>query len=274
MLAWWIWTTVIGLALVAIVAALPSLLARRGVAMTRTRFGVTLVFDSEDEDGTTVRLLNVNGTFQSLSYVDPDLRFELVAQYHRDMADVVLGLGRPVRACVLGGGGFSLPKYLATHEGTSSVDAVEIDPKIVRIARESFFLEEAERRVNALRPGTLNVVTEDAWAFLGRVTVPYDVIVNEAFTGKKPLGPMATDEGARVIKRCLRPGGVFLSDARCPIEGRGSAPLTEACEAFAAEFEHVAYLPERPEEPRKPGNNVLVATDADVRLPEGWVIVQ
>lgn len=274
MLAWWFWTTAIGLALVGIVAALPKLLARRGVAMTRTRFGVTLVFDSEDQDGTTVRLLNVNGTFQSLSYTDPDLRFELVTQYHRDIADVVLGLGRPVRACVLGGGGFSLPKYLATHEGTSSVDAVEIDPKIVKIARESFFLDEAEQKANGLQPGLLNVVTEDAWAFLDSVTDPYDVIVNEAFTGKKPLGPMATDEGAKVIKRCLRPDGVFLSDARCPIEGRGSAPLTEACQAFSQEFAHVAYLPERPEDPKKPGNNILIASDVDVSLPAGAVVVK
>ena len=47
----------------AVLAAMPWLLRRRGVEMRRTKFGLTLVFDSADADGTPVRLLNVNGTF-------------------------------------------------------------------------------------------------------------------------------------------------------------------------------------------------------------------
>ena len=52
--------------------------------MRRTRFGTTLVFDSTDADGTPVRLLNVNGTFQSVCYTQPELRFELAC-----MQDIV-----------------------------------------------------------------------------------------------------------------------------------------------------------------------------------------
>ena len=53
--------------------ALPRILAWRGVWFTwHTRFGPALVFDSADEDGTTVRLLNVRGTYQSVCYVDAD----------------------------------------------------------------------------------------------------------------------------------------------------------------------------------------------------------
>ena len=46
---------------------IPRLLAWRGVKLVRkTMFGPALIFDAEDADGTPVRLLNVNGTFQSV----------------------------------------------------------------------------------------------------------------------------------------------------------------------------------------------------------------
>ncbi len=49
----------------------------------------TMVFDSVDADKTPVRLLNVNGTYQSVSYVPKDLRAELAVEYHRLMADFI-----------------------------------------------------------------------------------------------------------------------------------------------------------------------------------------
>ena len=63
------------------------ILRLRGVFVTRTKFGVTMVFDSVDADKTPVRLLNVNGTYQSVSYVPRDLRAELAVEYHRLIAN-------------------------------------------------------------------------------------------------------------------------------------------------------------------------------------------
>ena len=54
---------------IALYLALPRLLALRGVdVVRRVLTSMTLVFEAPDEDGTPVRLLNVNGTFQSASY--------------------------------------------------------------------------------------------------------------------------------------------------------------------------------------------------------------
>ena len=71
------WGIGITAVLTVIVAAMPALLRHRGVEMCRTMFGLTLIFDSENADGTPVRLINVNGTFQSVSYVPEGLLFEL-----------------------------------------------------------------------------------------------------------------------------------------------------------------------------------------------------
>lgn len=258
----------------AILAALPWLLRKRKVEMLRTKFGLTLVFDSENEDGTPVRLLNVNGTFQSVCYVPEDLRFELACEYHRAMASVIEGLRRPVRVVVMGGGGYSLPKYLAAYVPTARTEVVEVDPKITELARERFFLDECLERTGAERDGRLVLVNDDAWAHLRAAAEPYDVIVNDAFSGKRPLGPLTTDEGAHVVRERLAEGGVYLANVRCACEGRGSGTLREVERAFGREFAHVWYVPEWEDEPEKPGNNALVATDAELRLPAGAVRVK
>lgn len=258
----------------AVLAALPWLLRRRGVELRRTKFGLTLVFDSADADGTPVRLLNVNGTFQSVSYVPEDLRFELACVYHRTMASVIEGLGRPVRVMVMGGGGYSLPKYLAAYVPAARTDAVEVDPAITALARERFFLDECLDKTGAEKDGRLRLVNDDAWAFLRAATEPYDVIVNDAFSGNRPLGPLETAEGARVIRERLSAGGVYLANVRCSREGRRSKPLREVEEAFGREFAHVVVVPEWPDEPEKPENNVVIASDAELALPEDAIVVK
>ena len=53
------------------------ILAWRGVTVRRTKFGLTLLFDTADDDGTPVRMLNVNGAFQSVAYATDELWSEL-----------------------------------------------------------------------------------------------------------------------------------------------------------------------------------------------------
>ncbi len=254
-------------------AAFLALLRWRGVSVWwRTMFGPAIVFDSTDDDGTPVRLLNVGGTFQSICYTGDDLRWELVCEYHRTMAELVVRLSDDHdlrRALVMGGGGFSFPKWLVTHSRRLAVDAVEIDPKVIDIARERFRLAEAESEA----AGRLNVVCADAWAWLcggcdadASEPTRYDLIVSDAFGGKRPLGPMQGFEGAQMVRERLAPEGVFLANVRSPLEGDDAAGLLEAKAAFGMVFEHVTVIPERPEEPGRLQNNVLVACDRELRL--------
>ena len=266
------WSMGITAVLTVFVACMPWLLRLRGVTMCRTMFGLTLIFDSVNADGTPVRLINVNGTFQSVSYVPDDLRFELACEYHREVARRIEDMAEkratsaggkagaaPLRVLVMGGGGFSLPKYLAAYVPAAQVDVVEIDPAMVKIAREQFFLDECLEKTGAEKDGRMSIIVGDAWGALKAAAEPYDVIVNEVFGGKRPLGPMETDEGARVVAEHLAPGGVYLADVRCAMEGRKSAPLREVQAAFGQVFSATDVVPEWPDEPHKPGNNVFVA---------------
>lgn len=266
-----IWSTVAGLAVIGIYQLFLLILRARGVFVTRTKFGLTMIFDSEDADGTPIRLLNVNGTFQSVSYIAPELRFELCVHYHRMMAQLTQQVAPEGHVVVMGGGGFSLPKYLATHMRGATVEAIEIDPKIVSLAREHFFLDEAQ----ATASSDLHVIEDDAWKVLQDADAgSIDVLVNEVFAGRKSLGPLGTAAGAQVVKKKLASDGVYLADVRCPLEGRGSALLPQVADVFAREFAHVAYVPEWPDTPKTPGNNLLIATDADISLPKGAVVVK
>ena len=266
----------------AFLAAMPWLLRKRNVEMRRTKFGMTLVFDAENADGTPVRLINVNGTFQSGCYVPEDLRFQLACEYHREMArvieDLVAKRGRtpdePLRVLVMGGGGYSLPKYLAAYVPEAHVDVVEIDPAMTALAREFFFLDECLERTGAEKDGRLRLVAGDAWDFVRSAEEPYDVIVNDAFSGNRPLGPLTSDEGARTVRGHLAADGVYLANVRCACEGRRAGALDDVADAFGHEFDHVGYVPEWPEEPGKPGNNVLVATSARGVMPRGARVVR
>lgn len=266
-----IWSTVAGLIVAGVYQLLLLILRARGIFVTRTKFGLTMIFDSEDADGTPIRLLNVNGTFQSVSYIAPDLHFELCVHYHRMMAQLIQQVAPQGHILVMGGGGFSLPKYLATHMKGATVDAIEIDPKIVLLAREHFFLDEALTAASS----ELHVIENDAWKVLQNTDASsIDILVNEVFAGRKSLGPLGTTAGAQTVKEKLAFGGVYLADVRCPLEGRGSALLSQVADVFAREFAHVAYVPEWPDTPKTPGNNLLIATDADIALPEGAIVVK
>ena len=238
--------------------ALPRLLALRGIdARRRGPFGMTLVFETCDEDGTPVRLLNVNGTYQSACYLTGELWSELVCVYHRIMVERIDEMGSARNVLVIGGGGYSLPKYLLTHTRRMRVCVVEIDPQITELARERFDLD----RLEDLAGGRLELVCDDGWAWLKETERRFDVIVNDAFSAGRPLAQMSTREGACLVARHLTEGGMYLANVRTPLEGPRARHLERAEEAFRGAFDKVQVVPENPDEPRRLANNVLVATD-------------
>lgn len=242
-------------------------LRRRGVKVRRSRFGLALVFDGEDGDGDELRMLNVNGTYQSICYVQEGRTNDLVCLYHQYFAEVIaiaqetLGTGYPTSVLVLGGGGFSFPKWLVAHQPQATVDAVEIDPKIISLARQYFYLDELEGHTHAERDGRLRIVCDDGWEVMRRGTSRWDVIVNDAFMAKRPLGPLIGADGAHAVRDHLSSRGIYLANVMGPLEGRRAQALRETVDAFAQAFTHVYLFPEKPEEPGRPGVNALVATD-------------
>ncbi len=138
------------------------------------------------------------------SHVDlRDLRrLELdYARWIGDAIDAMAPAARPLDAVFLGGGGFTLPRYLGATRPGSRARVLEVDDGIVTIARERL----------GLRTGAaLRVRVGDARVTLrAEPTASADLLVGDAFGGRSVPWHLTTVEFAREIRRVLRPGGVY-----------------------------------------------------------------
>jgi predicted membrane-bound spermidine synthase len=111
-------------------------------------------------------------------------------------------LSRGHRALVLGMGGGASIRALRAADPASVVDAVEIDPLVVRVAVEQFGVE----------PGRLlRLHVGDARRFLAASGDGYDVIQSDLFRGGPDIpSHLATVEFFELARRHLRPGGVLM----------------------------------------------------------------
>ncbi len=138
------------------------------------------------------------------SYVDLDDPTHLEFDYARNVVDVIAATYPSGALDVLhiGGGGFTLPRYLAaTRPGTNSL-VLELDPDLVRLARDDLGLQTGP---------LLDVRTGDAR--LGITELPddsRDVVIGDAFGGLAVPWHLTTAEFLDEVNRVLRPGGIYV----------------------------------------------------------------
>lgn len=277
----------------------------------KTMFGPALIFDSTDDDNNAIRLLNVGNKFQSVCYVSPDKRWDLACIYHQYMEQLIelvackqgaagaalAGAGADTagsadsaspftntntqladwrgHVLVIGGGGFSLPKWLLAHCPHAQVTCVEIDPRIIELAREHFFVDEACAQFCATGEQRLHVVCDDGWQYLQKCAsegTKFDVIVNDAFGGARPLIALNTHDGAQALAACLTPNGVYLANCIAALEGTHRKPLDAALDGCNPVFSHVYVIGEDDDEPRVIANNVLIASQVHYPLAPAYCI--
>ncbi|MCI8451568.1 MAG: hypothetical protein HFJ74_03545 [Eggerthellaceae bacterium] len=178
-----------------------------------TMFGPARVYDTEGPDGAAIRVLEVGGAFQSAAYVDgrPEAPFAYLRAF-----DAIFDAGVPMRrVLMLGGGAFAYPRHVLARRGDVELDVVEADPAIVALARERFFLADAERA----HAGRLRVIVADALVYLADAAAPLGAI------GCDPLTPdAATPLGCSDVAPALR-SSARLADAAAPLGAIGCDPL-------------------------------------------------
>jgi len=124
------------------------------------------------------------------SYVDLADPTHLEFEYVRAIAaviDVVAPAAEPLSALHVGGGGLTLPRYLAEVRPGTESRVIEVDPGVVAIDREQLALETsdalrvrvADGRVGLAeeRPGVRDLVVGDAF---GGLSVPWQLTTREA----------------------------------------------------------------------------------------------
>lgn len=205
------------------------------------------------------RMLFLDG--HESSYVDLADPTHLEFSYVRrigDLLDLVRPARQPIEVLHVGGGGFTLPRYVAATRPRSRQVVFEYDGGLVRVAREHLGLRSL--------PGMRVRVGDARQRLAERPDGSADVLIGDAFDGVVVPPHLATLEFAAEVRRVLRPDGIYvLNVIDCP-------PLrvsrAEAATLLAG-FEHVALTAERDLlRERDAGNVVFVASAAPLPLTE------
>jgi MFS family permease len=155
-----------------------------------------------DPDRPSGRLLELDTLRHS--YVDLADPLYLEFEYTRAIASVADAMrppGEAITALHIGGGGFTLPRYLAAARPGTRSTVLEIDGGVVDLGRRRL-------AVNGIPDLTVRVGD----ARTGLAEQPggaYDLVVGDAFGGIAVPWHLTTREVAEQVRRVLRPDGIY-----------------------------------------------------------------
>jgi SAM-dependent methyltransferase len=138
------------------------------------------------------------------SYVDLADPSHLEFRYTQLFAAAIdeLAPAGPLDVVHVGGGGWTMPRYLADARPGSRNTVLEIDPLLVDLVRD--------RLVRQPIPGLEVVVGDGRLSVHDRATASADVVVGDAFGGLAVPWHLTTREAVADVRRVLRPGGLYV----------------------------------------------------------------
>jgi hypothetical protein len=148
-------------------------------------------------------ILRIDGVAQS--YVDlVDPRF-LEFPYMRRIAavlDTAAPGARPLRVLHLGGGAYSLPRYVAASRPGSAQVVVERDAALAALV---------ERELPLPAGAGIEIVIGDARSTVTEaVPGSYDFVIVDVYDGARMAGSVATVEFVAAVAAALAPGGTYV----------------------------------------------------------------
>ncbi len=131
---------------------------------------------------------------------------ELVFPYTKMMLGALYLNPNPARVLVIGLGGGTLPMTLRALLPDVHIDTVEIDPAVVKVAREYF---------NFRTDAKMEVFREDGRVFVKKqmkTDIKYDIIMLDAFEDEYIPEHMLTKEFLAEAKSLLKPRGILAAN--------------------------------------------------------------
>lgn len=204
-----------------------------------------------DEQRPSAWTLTVDGITQS--YVDLEDPVNLAMPYTDWIAQVVdrhWDTGRAITAVHVGGGGCSIPRYLAAMRPGSDQTVFELDGQLVELVRERLDLDSV--------PG-MRVHVRDGRAGIDEMADgAADLVVLDVFRGGDVATDLATVEFVERVARVLRAGGLYTTNLW---DGGDLGFALRAVAAVGEVFPHVLVLGETGVLMRqRPGNLVVAAS--------------
>ena len=163
-----------------------------------------------EEDGNLIRLFMCEGGMQSATYINADLRNELVFNYMQSFAKLSVLHPDASDILVLGAGTFSYPKYVLSHCPDARVDAVDPEEDLFTFACSYFYLDQVLQEYDSQEEGRLAFIADEGRHYLDECEKKYDIIINDAFNGMEPVADLCTKEAAQSAKAHLNEKGMYL----------------------------------------------------------------
>ncbi|MCL1929767.1 fused MFS/spermidine synthase [Candidatus Saccharibacteria bacterium] len=208
-------------------------------------------------NGQVVYLTSSPSGAQSAVYSeDPD---KMLFWYTNEFVNIADITPRPRgHMLVLGGGTFTVPRYLAEKYPDATVDVVEIDPGLKQIAQDYFFFEQ---------PANLNMYFEDARAFVNKTNNQYDLIFVDVYNGVSIPWQFTTMEYAQKLAGILSDDGIVAVNVIANDSGI-CKPLLDGLNApYAANFSHRQYTVDKSNKSDSK-NMILVYSKRKVRIDD------
>ena len=212
-----------------------------------------------DRDRARAWTLLIDGAPQS--HVDLDDPAHLSFEYQRRLGhviDLAAPAGRPLHVVHLGGGAFTLARYVAATRPRSTQQVVERDGALVLLVRRELPLDPGARiRVRSLdaRDGLAKV--PDGWA---------DLVIADVFSGARTPAHLTSTEFLDEVRRALKPGGSYAANVA---DGPPLAHLRGQIATAAARFGELALVADAAVlRGKRFGNAVLVASDVPLPIAE------
>lgn len=208
---------------------------RAGFVDVDTAYNRIWIYDGNDKKtGEIIRTFSINNENSSAMYLNKDdLVYEYTKYYHlakHFYPDFKTTL-------MLGGAGYSYPKSFLNSYPETTIDVVEIDPMVTKLAKKYFNLKENSR---------LNIYHEDGRVYLNKSQKKYDVIFGDAFSSHYSLPyQLTTKEAIQKKYDLLNNNGVVILNIISAIEGEKGKFLRAEYTTYKSIFPQVYLFPVR-----------------------------
>ncbi|MEE1796817.1 fused MFS/spermidine synthase [Streptomyces sp. BE308] len=229
---------------------------RAGTSQTVDGGLAELIPDRERPHGWTLLL---DGAPQS--HVDLDDPTYLSFEYQRRIGhiiDLAAPAQQPLHVLHLGGGAFTLARYVAATRPRSTQQIVEVDAALVQLVRAELPLDPQAR---------IRVRSTDARAGLGKIQDGWaDLVIADVFSGARTPAHLTSAEFLAEVRRVLKPGGQYAANLA---DGPPLAHLRGQIATAAAVFPELALAADPTVwRGRRFGNAVLLASDLPLAVAE------
>jgi len=217
-----------------------SQVAAKSYIEVDTRYNHVQIFNTEYWiTGEPIKVMKVNNEYSSAMFPESD---ELVYEYLQFFRLAEHFKPDFRHALVIGGAGYSYPRYYLQHYTEATIDVVEIDPELTELAREYFRLKDDPR---------MRIFHEDGRTYLNNSNEKYDIIFGDAYKSLVAVPfQLASLEAIQRKYELLADDGIVIENIISSMDGPASrflkAEYKTYLEVFPAVYLFACHNPEDP----------------------------